>query len=279
MPGHETVMFLFDKDGAAPDMRLGPLFLQTLGFAAFSITAGALLFPTEASLVGVFLIALGQSRTVYSLLDRNRDEIWNKRKSPRSANLRLAMALSVIFAGIFVAYGIATLVLPEARAAEAFARQICDYGGQSLTEIRFDGLGLVFGHNAIVALVGFLFAILYRHGGLLLVLAWNASVWGVVFPWLARTAPDLGPGGALVYLAKTFLAIMPHLAPEAFAYILIATSGVFLSKALVRYELGTERFRQSSLASMRILGLAVAILALASLIEVFAAPALIAGLF
>jgi uncharacterized membrane protein SpoIIM required for sporulation len=279
MSGHQTVMFLFEKDGKPPDLRLGPLFLQSVAFAGFGITAGILLFPAEASLVGVFLIALGQARTVHALLDRNRDEIWGKLCSPREANLRLAVAQGVIFAGVLVAYGAAALVLPEARALEALARQVGDYGGRSLADVRFDGVGVVLGHNLVVALVGFLFALLYRHGGLLLVLAWNASVWGAVFPWLARTAPDAGAGGTLVYLAKTLAAILPHLAPEAAAYVLVATAGVFLSKTVARYEWGEPRFKQAAGASARLLGLGLALLAGASLVEAFVTPALVALLF
>ncbi len=279
MSEHQTVMFLFDKDGADPDMRLGPLFLHSVGFATFAIAAGYLLFPTEASLVGVFLIALGQARTVHTLLDRNRDEIWNHQRPPREANWRLASALSVIFAGILLAYGVATLVLPEAHAAEAFGRQIGDYGGHSITDVHFDEFALILGNNALVALVGFLFAMLYRHGGLLLVLAWNASVWGSVFPWLARTAPDAGAGGTLAYLAKTLVAITPHLVPEAFAYVLVALSGVFLSKTVVRYEFGSAKFKQAASASLRILIFALALVAVASGIEAFVAPALIGVLF
>ena len=279
MSDPQSVMFLFDKEGAEPDVRLPSLFLHSIGFAAFAITAGWLLFPTEASLVGVFLIALGQARTVQTLLHRNRDEIWEHRRPPRKANLRLAAALSVVFAGIFTAYAVAALLLSEVHVAEAFGRQIGNYGGQSLTEIRFDDLGLILGHNALVALIGFLFALLYRHGGLLLVLAWNASVWGAVFPWLARTAPDVGAGGSVLYLGKTLLAITPHLAPEAFSYVLVAISGVFLSKTVVRYEFGSPRFKQAAFASLRILAFALLLLTAASLIEALVAPRLIAGLF
>ncbi len=275
----QTVMFLFEKDGAAPDLRLWPLFGQSVAFAAFGLVAGLLMFPGEASLVGVFLSTLGLTRTAHAVLERNRDEIWSRLCTPRVANVRLAASLSVIFAGVLVAYGVAALALPQGVVARGFARLLGDYGGHSLTEVRFDGVGLVLAHNLVVALVGFLFALLYRHGGLLLVLAWNASVWGAVFPWVARTAPDAGAGGALGYLARTLVVIVPHLAPEALAYVLVATAGVFLSKTVARYEWGSPQFRQAGGASVRILGAGLGLLALASLVEAWAAPALIRILF
>ena len=275
----QTVMFLFEKDGAPPNLRLAPLFGQSVAFTAFGLVAGMLLFPGEASLVGVFLTTLGLARTVHALLEQNRDEIWSRRCTPARANARLAASLSVIFAGVLVAYGVAALVLPQARVEAAFARLLGDYGGHSLADVRFDGVGAVLGHNLGVALVGFLFALLYRHGGLLLVLVWNAAVWGAVFPWVARTAPDLGAGGALAYLGLTLAAILPHLAPEAVAYVLVATAGVFLSKTVARYPWGSPQFRQAGGASVRILAGGLALLALASVIEGTVAPALVGGWF
>jgi len=281
MSGRQTVMFLFEKDGAPPDLRLLPLFGQSVGFAACGIAAGALLFPSAASLVGVFLIALGQARTVHSLLDRNREQIFQQGVRPRRANWALATGLSVVFAGIFCAYAVAARVLPQGLAAGAFASQVGDYGGQSLAAIHFEGFGDLLGHNLLVALVGFLFALLYRHGGLLLVLAWNASVWGVVFPWLARTAPDagVGLGGALVYLGKTLVAIAPHLGLEALAYVLVATAGVFASKILMRHEWGSLAFRQATGAAARIAALGVAALTAAAALEAWLTPLLVAFLF
>jgi len=59
----------------------------------------------------------------------------------------------------------------------------------------------------------------------------------------------------------------------------VATAGVFLSKTLARYEWGSSQFRQAGAASVRILGWGLGLLVVASLIEAYAAPALIRALF
>lgn len=268
-------MYLFDKYYASGKYGNGTIIIESVFVSALGIGSGFLLFPAEASLIGVFLVAFAQARTVEALLDRNRDEVWGGKMPTVQANLRLATSLFTLFMGILGTYAVATLVVPEDRLMGLFERQIGDYGGHSITDVVFDDLGAVIGHNAIVLIACFLFSLIYRHGGMLLVLAWNASVWGVVFPYIARMAPDQATGGAVLYFLKSFASIFPHLFLEAIAYILIAMAGVFLSKSLQKYELGSKQFNQVAMAVARIGALALAVLVAASVVEALVAPALI----
>jgi hypothetical protein len=272
-------MFFMDKDGMPPDLRKGPVFFRGFLMAAFGIGAAYLLFPAEASMIGVFLVALGQARTVHTMLDRNRDAVWQKGQPAWPANVQLATSLMMLFVGVFLSYAIVTFVVPADRVAAIFSRQVGGFGGRSLTEVQFDDLGAVLGHNMVVMLVGFLFAILYRHGGMVLVLAWNASVWGVVFAWIARSAPDTGAGGEILYFLKSMIAILPHLLLESVAYILVAIAGVFLSKNMAIYKWGSSHFSRGlrDVAGIGLVGLAV--LVVASAVEALVAPALIRAMF
>lgn len=275
----ETGVFLlpgFQRDETPRNLVL---FAQSLVASAVGIGAGFLLFPAEASLIGVFLVALSQARVVELLLARNRDEIWDRRRPAARANLRLAASLLTVFLGILLTYSAATLLVPAVRLEPLFGRQIGDFGGHSITDVVFDGLPAVLAHNLLVLVVCFLFSLAYRHGGMLLVLAWNASVWGVVFPYIARTAPDRAAGGAGLYFAKTFVCIFPHLLVEAAAYVGIAMAGVFLSKAVQKYGLASAAFRQVLGAAARIALLALGLLVVASVIEALVAPALVRALF
>ncbi len=271
-------MYLLDRTAGRKDFGNGHIFLQATLGTVLGIGAGFVLFPAEASLIGVFLVALAQHRTVEALLDRNRDEIWGGVRAPREANLRLAFSLLVFFMGVLITYSGATLVVPEGRLHDLFGRQLGDFDVVSITAVVFDDLGGILGHNLLVMLACFLFSLLYRHGGMLLVLAWNASVWGVVFPFIARTAPDRSAGAA-TYFLKSFLSIFPHLLLEAIGYVLVAMAGVFLSKALQKYEVGSPRFNQVVVAVGKLAGLASLIVALAGVVEAYVAPALIRLLF
>lgn len=272
-------MYIFDKYYESGRYGNGTILGESVLVSVLGIGCGLLLFPAEASLIGVFLIAFAQARTVEALLNRNRDEVWGGQVPTARANLRLAMSLFTLFIGVLGTYAVATLVVPEDRLMSLFERQIGEYGGHSITDVVFDDLGAVIGHNAIVLIACFLFSLIYRHGGMLLVLAWNASVWGVVFPYIARTAPDQSTGGAVVYFIKSFASIFPHLFLEAIAYILIAMAGVFLSKSLQKYELASMQSNQVAMAVARIGALALTVLVAASVVEAVVAPALIKFFF
>jgi len=272
-----TGAFLLDGTAGRTDFGNGHIFFQAALGTVLGIGAGFVLFPAEASLIGVFLVALAQHRTVETLLTRNRDEIWGRVRTAMEANLRLAISLLVFFLGVLVTYSAATLLVPEARLHDLFGRQLGDFDAISITTVVFDDLGGILGHNLLVMLACFLFSLLYRHGGMLLVLAWNASVWGVVFPFIARTAPDRS-ASASIYFFKSFVSIFPHLLLEAVGYVLVAMAGVFLSKALQKYEVGSARFNQVTVAVAKLSVLAALTLVLAGVVEACVAPALI-GLF
>ncbi len=278
-PDRETGIFLLERLRRPEVPGDAALLLRSVLASAVGIGFGLLVFPAEAGLVGVFLVALAQAGVAEALLARNRDAIWDGREPPGRANRRLARSLLALFLGILAAYAAASLLVPGPALGNLFARQIGDFGGHSLSDVRFDDFPGVLGQNALVLAVGFLCALVYRHGGMLLVLAWNASVWGVVFPWIARTAPDVGAGGAVGYTLLAYACILPHLLLEAGAYVAAAMAGVFLSKAVQKYRLDSAAFRQVAGSVARIAAAALLLLLLAAAAESLLAPALVRALF
>jgi len=259
------------------------LFLRSLALSALGIGCGSLLFPSEASLVGVGLFAFSQGKTVEALLDRNRDEIWGEVISPARANLKLAMSLMVIFLGVFATYLFAVQIVAGhyndlAPVERLFDKQIGDFGAGRFEDIVFAEFTLILKHNAGVLFACFSFALIYRHAGMLLVLAWNASVWGAVFSYLSLVATENDSGMAssavypAVYASKTLVCILPHLVSEAVAYVLVAMAGVFTSLGLARHKIGSDSFMQVTRAILNIFLYAIAWLCLAAAIEAYGAP-------
>ena len=68
------------------------------------------------------------------------------------------------------------------------------------------------------------------------------------------------------------LAILPHLTLEVLAYVLAAMSGVFLSKAVVKYDLGSTSFERVRGAVLTLAFLSMALILLAAALESFFAP-------
>jgi len=255
------------------------LFVRALGLSALGIACGAMLFPSEASLVGVVLLAFSQGKTVQALLDRNRDEIWGEVITPTQANFKLAWSLMVVFIGVFTTYIIAVQLAPEQRVDDLFDKQLGDFAAGSVQDISFGTFAQLLKHNGVVFLGCFAFALIYRHAGMLLVLAWNASAWGAVFSYLALVAemPDLG--GRTVYILQTLTCILPHLVLEASAYVLVAMAGVFTSLGIARHKIGSDEFLQVTSAILNIFVFALCLLAVAAAAEAYGAPLLVQAVF
>jgi len=191
----------------------------------------------------------------------------------------MATSLFMLFLGIFLAYVIAVQLAPFEELDNWFDRQLGNFMGGSMADVHFADFAGILRRNALVLLVSFLFALFYRHGGMLLVLAWNASKWGVIFSYVARMAARNEDVFLPIYLGRTFVCIIPHLFAEALAYILVAMSGVFLSKGLAKYSLSSKEFTQVGGAVLRIALMAVVILVVAGALEAYLAPVLVTALF
>lgn len=246
---------------------------------AVGISCGLLLWSEAASLIGVLLVAMSQAGIVEGLLDRNRDEIWGEKLEPNVANRRLALSLLILFLGVFFAYVITVQLAPEAKIEDWFERQLGNFAAGSLLDIDFSNFEHLIGRNVLVLAACFAFALIYRHGGMLLVLAWNASRWGVIFSYLARQAATEPDVNSVVYLGKTFLCIGPHLVLEAIAYILVAMSGVFLSKAIAKYRYDSDEFLQVGSAVLKIFWTSLLVLIVAAGVEATVAPFMVELLF
>jgi uncharacterized membrane protein SpoIIM required for sporulation len=253
------------------DSSNGRVFVQALLLAGGGIAAASLLFAGASSLVSVFLTAFAQVGTVDALLERNRREIWEEEVPSLVANRRLAVSLLLLFAGTLLAYSLAVSMLPRDRVAILFDRQLEGFVAGGIADVRFGPILRILGHNSLTLLVCFLLAVLYRSGGMLLVLCWNGSVWGALFAWLARfgEAPGLGRVAHGVVGAAT---ILPHLVMEGLAYVLAAMGGVFLSKALIKYELDSSAFDQVRRAVLRITVLGAVLVCAAAAVETWLAP-------
>lgn len=261
------------------ELSHGALFAEGVAFSALGIGCGALLFPSQASLIGVVLLAFSKSRTVELLLDRNRDQIWGGEVRPRTANAQLALSLMVVFAGVLVTYLVAVQIAPFEQVEDLFEHQLGEFAAASVLDLEFGSFAMLLSHNAVVLVGCFLFALVYRHAGMLLVLAWNASTWGVAFSWLALGAAGtdaLAWGG---YLARTLLCILPHLTLEAAAYVLVAMAGVFTSRGVAKHALDSPQLLQVATAVLQIIGLSAVLLVAAAATEAWVAPALIEAVF
>ncbi len=212
-------------------------YLMVLGAGAGAVGSliAYLLFRSEASLVLVFLTALGVMPVVDRVVVDNRIAHELRVAGDRPDD-RLAKSLLAIFLGGFLWFGALGLFGSAETVQLLFERQLHRYVAASdLRSLQFGSVDQVIMNNALVLLTVLLFAIIYRTGGVALVLLWNASVWGAVLAWVARlSGTDTTVAESLYNFSAGLIAVAPHLLFEAAGYVLAAMAGVSIVRGLVK---------------------------------------------
>ncbi len=251
------------------------LFAEGVWVALFGTAFAWWLFPNEVSLIAVFLAAILPDDSIERVLEWNRVVIVERGWLPLRANLTLTFKLMMIFLGCTVGFSAIGLLLPLEVVEQLFSHQLRTALTEPFPERQFGSVGALLLNNVYVLLFFFVIALPFRHGGVMLAVAWNASVWGSTFSVLARRWAELdGPGLAEAWL-RVMAACAPHMGLEAAAYVLAGLAGVFLSKALVKHAIDSDAML-SILKSVGImLLLAGGAVILGAVFEGVAAPVLV----
>lgn len=229
------------------------------------------LFPNEAGIVAVFLASIASTDSIERLLSWNRALILSKQVSPATANGRIAKRLLALFIGTTIGFSIFAMALPIAEVERLYSHQLQELANSDFGSMSFGHPGDIAIHNIYVLLFFFIIALPFRQGGVMLAIAWNASVWGATFAVLARNWAGTGTLSSAEAYCRVLVACGPHLLLEASAFICAGVAGVFLSKAFLRYALESEAFGSvsKSVSMLLLIGL-VLVLAGAVLEGLFA---------
>jgi uncharacterized membrane protein SpoIIM required for sporulation len=124
-------------------------------------------------------------------------------------------------------------------------------------------LFLIFANNIYVLVFTLIFSLIFG-AGVIFVLAWNASVIAAAIGIFTQAQISQIPFGLFRY--------MLHGIPEIGSYFIVALAGGIVSTAVIKHEAGTEKFWQVLQDSLHLIILAVIVLFLAALTEVFITP-------
>lgn len=128
-----------------------------------------------------------------------------------------------------------------------------------------DRLFLIFANNVYVSIFTLIFSLIFG-AGVIFILAWNASVISAAIGIFTQSQVSALPIGLARY--------MTHGIPEIAAYFVVALAGGLVSVAVVRHEVGTEKFWGVLHDSLNLIIAGLIILFIAAIIEVFVTPAL-----
>ena len=220
-----------------------------------------------------YLIKLEEKKAVsnlgaFPLLKEHRKALW---------------AFLWLFVGFVVAYSFWYILLPTTQSFKAQVETYCainrpaeydgclaQYGGaKGVQQTAFAGnkerLFLIFANNIYVLIFTMVFSLLFGAGAIF-ILAWNASVIAAAISIFTRSSLAELPIGLVRY--------MIHGLPEIAAYFIAAMAGGIISVAVIRHEATSDRFWNILQDSLNLIIVAVVVLFLAALMEVFLTPLL-----
>ena len=217
-----------------------------------------------------FMIRLEEQKTLqhmgsFKLLKEHRKALW---------------AFLWLFMGFVVAFSFWYIILPSAKIVEAqtktycainrpgnFAECVKQYGVKASSTTVFatnkERLFLIFANNIYVLIFTLVFSLVFG-AGVIFILAWNASVIAAAIGIFTQSKLSSLPIGLLRY--------MVHGLPEIASYFIAALAGGIISIAVIRHEFGSERFWDILQDSLDLVIVAVGVLFLSALIEVFVTP-------
>lgn len=209
-----------------------------------------------------------------------------KKISPRSGTIALLQehkkaiyTFLFLFLGFVLAFSFWYILLPS---GDLFKAQIETYC-QINRHANFDGcvtqytaekasslsttfatsrerLFTIFSNNLYVLIFTLVFSLMFG-AGVMFILAWNASVIAAAMGIFAKSQLSALPLSTARY--------MIHGLPEIAAYFIVALAGGVISSAVIKHELGTEKFWDVLRDSLNLVFISIVVLFLAALMEVY----------
>lgn len=237
-----------------------PFFGLILGaaYAVIGIGGALMLFPKDPALIAVAITTILLLPSLYKLSSTAEEaeknlQLQNQQQAEGSffsKNYLLSLLKThksfitiyiFIFFGIFFVFSFFALILPNLAANTLFKQQIAILGRTGQAIISDPLFWEILANNFRVLMFCFVISLIAGNGAILLI-AWNASVWGTIFGSLAKVAAVATGKSPAIYYGLIFLSVFPHLFLEIVSYILATISGTVLSDGLAKEKVVSTEF-------------------------------------
>lgn len=193
------------------------------------------------------------------------------------------LALSFLFLGFVIAFSLWYVVISHGQSFRAQIETYCiinrptnfnecvsEYGIKTATKTTSfatnkEKLFIIFVNNIYVLIFTLVFSLIFGAGAIF-VLAWNASVIAAAVGIFTRAELASLPIGILRYMLHGVLEIL--------GYFIGALAGGIISVAIIKHEMNTPKFWDVLQDSLNLIILAVIVLFVAAIVEVFLTPLL-----
>ncbi|MGV8086646.1 MAG: stage II sporulation protein M [Candidatus Woesearchaeota archaeon] len=263
-------------------------------YTTLAIFLSYYIFEAYSSIFMVFLTTLAVLPIVYKLIktEEQKDLTDVEEKVLLKEHSRALKAFIYLFIGATLCFAFWYVVLPLDMTNTLFHSQsstITTINSRvtDATEITGNATNhasiftRIFFNNFKVMLFCILFSFIYGAGAIF-ILIWNASIVGTAIGSFIRASIDTvissscgaNTGTTFCAVSSGILRYTIHGIPEILAYFVAALAGGIISIAIVNQEFNSRKFEHILLDSADLLMLAIAILFVAALLEVFITPVL-----
>ncbi len=264
------------------------MFFIGLVYSSIAILLSFWIFHEYTSMVMVFLTTMACVPLLYNTikLEEKKDMVINEERTLLREHSKVISFLLFLFFGFAVSFAMWYTFLPADLAQNAFSvqTQTITNINSGVTGMAFQNFGIftkIFFNNIKVLIFCILFAFIYGAGAIF-ILTWNASVIGAAIGNFIRTgisaeASILGLAGTAKYFHIFSLGLLRysvHGIPEIGAYFIGGLAGSIISIAVIKHDIGTKKYENILLDSSDLVIIAIVVLFLAALLEVYVTPLL-----
>ena len=255
-------------------------------YSTVAIFLSLWIFERHASLVMVFLTVLACAPIMYLTmkLEEGKDLEIESEKTILKEHGKALLFLICMFAGACIAYAFWYVALSPSMVHSLFSIQtqtIADINQQVTGGFHAAGMFTkIFLNNLKVLIFCVLFSFIYGLGAIF-ILIWNASVIGAAIGNFIRGhmasytgAVGVAKLGGYAHIGSLgILRYFIHGLPEILAYFVGGLAGSIISVAIIKHDFGTKKFEKIVLDASDLIILAILILLISALIEVYITPA------
>src|SRR3989338_1848023 len=263
------------------------LFLFGLLYSSIAIFLGLWIFRDQASLVVVFLTVFACIPLMVKTMryEEKKDLMFKKEVSMLVHHKRVINYFIFLFLGIVFGYSLWFLLLPPTTVQTLFSTQLVTINainnrvtGDATSTALFFGILM---NNLKVMLFCLFFAFFYGAGAIF-ILTWNASVIAAAIGSFVRNnigeyANQLGLikiSGYMHIFSLGLLRYLTHGLFEILAYFIAGIAGSLISVAVIRHNVFDENFNKVLKDAGWLMVIALIVLLLAGLVEVYVTPGL-----
>src|SRR3989344_1138514 len=268
------------------------LFFVGFLYASVAMFLSLWIFRDQTSLVMVFLTVMAALPLVYETMkyEERKDTSNSSEYKLLKEHSKALSFLIFLFLGTVVSFSLWYILLPEKIVDSVFNTQISTikninaniFGIDIVTSQYINSsnlFGQIFSNNLKVLLFSIFFSFFFGAGALF-ILIWNASVistaignfFRVNISQYASTFGFVKLAGYFHIYSLGLLRYFIHGIPEILAYFVGGLAGGIISIAVTRHEVGTKEFTKVLIDSIDLIIIAVALLFVAGLLEVYVTP-------